>query len=324
MIISRTPFRFSFAGGGTDLNSYYRLGYGQVTSTAIDKYMYITVNRRFDSTLRVSYSKTEIVERADQVAHPIVRAALAKLGIESGVEIVSVADIPAGTGLGSSSSFTVGLLHAFHAYKGEFVSAERLAAEACEIEIDELREPIGKQDQYIAAFGGLRSIRFNADETVDVEAVICARDTKLTLNRWLMAFYTGATRRAADILQTHRARTEVNRPRLDRMRALADESARALAVGDLFRLGDVLHEGWMLKRGVTDDTTTDAIDRAYEAARAAGALGGKIAGAGGGGFLFLLVEPDKQPAVKKALALREVSFGLESQGSTIVYVGPEH
>jgi D-glycero-alpha-D-manno-heptose-7-phosphate kinase len=322
MIISRTPFRLSLAGGGTDLDSYYKTGYGQVLSTTIDQYMYITVNRRFDDSLRVSYSVTEQVDHADQVRHPIVRAALKRLGIDHGLEIISMADIPAGTGLGSSSSFTVGLLNALYAYTGVSVSAERLAREACEIEIHDLGEPIGKQDQYAAAYGGLNVIRFNADESVFVNPVICTPETKQRLNDCLMMFYTGRTRSASDILKQHRTRAAVNIPRLSAMRDLSDRAAEALTDGrDLARIGAILNEGWELKRGVAEKISDDEIDRLYATARDAGALGGKIAGAGGGGFLFLYVEPENQQAVRVALSLREVAFNLEPQGSKIIYVG---
>ncbi len=324
MIISRTPFRLSFAGGGTDLQSYYRSGYGQVLSTTIDKYMYITVNRSFDDSIRISYNKTEIVAHASEVRHPIVRAALERLGLEHGLEIISMADIPSGTGLGSSSSFTVGLLNALYAYQGVFVSPERLAAEACEIEIDILKEPIGKQDQYIAAYGGINVIRFNADETVFVNPVICTRDTKDALNEHLAMFYTGDTRRASDILKQHAERAKDNQQRLTAMRDLSGEVAQVLTEGThLSRVGDIMHAGWELKRGVADGVSNNAIDQVYRAARSAGALGGKIAGAGGGGFLFLFVEKQNRRRVAEAAGLREIPFRLEPQGSKILYVGTD-
>jgi len=322
MIISRTPFRLSLAGGGTDLQSYYKTGFGQVTSTAIDKYMYITVNKRFDSTLRVSYAKTEIVDHADEIKHPIVRVALKRLGLEQGLEIISIADIPSGTGLGSSSSFTVGLLHALYAYKGEFVSAERLAAEACEIEIDELGEPIGKQDQTIAAYGGFQSIRFNADESVFVNPIICTRDVKDALDQNILMFYTGRTRSASNILKQHNERADVNVERLTNMRELSDKINRVLTDGkDLDRVGSIMNEGWLLKRGVAEKISDSELDRLYTIAKENGALGGKIAGAGGGGFLFLYVEPHNQDRVRKALGLKETKFRFEPQGSKIIYVG---
>lgn len=322
MIISRTPFRLSFAGGGSDMRHYYHKDYGQVLSTTINAYMYITVNRRFDDSLRVSYSTTEIVEEAGQLRHPIVRAALKRLGIERGLEIISMADIPAGTGLGSSSAFTVGLLNALYAFKGVYASAGRLAREACEIEIEDLGEPIGKQDQYAAAYGGLNLIRFNADETVTVNPVICTPQTKQTLNAHLLMFYTGRTRKASTILKEHQTRAEDNTERLTHMRDLCERAARCLtAGGDLSDIGHILDEGWRLKRGVAERISDDDIDTLYARAREAGALGGKIAGAGGGGFLFLYAEPQHHAAIRAALALREVPVRLEPHGSKIIYVG---
>lgn len=324
MIISRTPFRLSLAGGGSDLRSYYKTGYGQVVSTAIDKYMYITVNKRFDKTLRVSYNKTEIVDHASELKHPIVKAALQKLNIEHGVEIVSMADIPAGTGLGSSSSFTVGLLNALYAFKGVFVSAEKLAQEACEIEIEDLGEPIGKQDQYIAAYGGFQKIRFNSDETVFVNPIICTREVKQEIDNYILAFYTGQTRSASKILKQHHEPSEDRVMRLDKIRDFSDDVSRVLTEGvKLNRIGELLNEGWQLKRGVASGTTSGIIDELYDKAINAGALGGKIAGAGGGGFMFMFVEPHNQEKVREALGLKEMKFHFEPQGSKIIYVGTD-
>jgi len=324
MIISRTPFRLSLAGGGSDLRSYYQTGYGQVVSTAVNKYMYITVNKRFDKTLRVSYNKTEIVDHTEELRHPIVKSALKKLGIEHGVEIVSMADIPAGTGLGSSSSFTVGLLNALYAYKGVFVSAERLAREACEIEIEDLGEPIGKQDQYIAAYGGFQKIRFNADETVFVNPIICTNGVKRELDKYIMAFYTGQTRSASKILKQHHEPSQDREERMTKIRDFSDDVSRILTEGNnLNRVGQLLDEGWQLKRGVASGTTTGVIDELYGKAKDAGALGGKIAGAGGGGFMFMFVEPHNQDSVREALGLKEMKFQFEPQGSKIIYVGTD-
>jgi D-glycero-alpha-D-manno-heptose-7-phosphate kinase len=210
MIISKTPFRVSFVGGGTDLKAFYRKRYGAVTSTSIDKYVYITVSRLsgyFDFNIRVSYAKTELVKKVEEIHHPIVRTALKLLGLERGIEIHSMADIPSRTGLGSSSSFTVGLLNALHAFKGEYASAEQLAEEACKIEIDILKEPIGKQDQYIAAYGGLKYIQFNADETVYVSPIICSVEIRAALFSNLLMFFTGWTRSASEILEKQKKST---------------------------------------------------------------------------------------------------------------------
>jgi len=321
MIVTRTPFRISFAGGGTDLRAFYSLEQGAVTSTAIDKYMHITVSRRFDSTLRISYSKTEIVDRVDQVAHPIVREALMFCGIEGQIEITSVADIPAGTGVGSSSSFTVGLLAALHAFKGEFASPERLASEACEIEIDRLGEPIGKQDQYIAAYGGMEHIRFNPDETVFVDPVICSRTVRERLGDNLLLLFTGKRRNARDILRPQREKTPALVETLRRLRDLAFRTADVLRGGDdLTELGRILHEGWMLKKEIHPGISDDEIDSSYERALGAGAVGGKLLGAGGGGFLLLFCEKEHREAVRQAVPeLKEVRFKLEPEGAKIVY-----
>ena len=326
MIISRTPFRVSFVGGGSDLRSFYCKTYGAVTSTAIDKYMFITVGRLsgyFGYNIRVSYSKTELVETVEEIQHPIVREALRLLGLNGGLEIHSMADIPSQTGLGSSSSFTVGLLNALHALKGEYVSAERLAREACEIEINILKEPIGKQDQYIAAYGGLKHIRFNPDETVYVDPVICSPETRGALFSNLVMYFTGWTRPAAEILKRQKKATERKIDTLTKMRDLATDVVRVLTSGkDLAEFGLLMHEGWMLKRQLVGGITNEKIDAYYERARRAGALGGKLLGAGGGGFLLFYVDKKNHGAVRKALYdLMEVEVDYEPQGSKIIYVG---
>ena len=323
MIISRTPFRMSFAGGGTDLRSFYKIEYGAVTSTTIDKYMFITVNKRFDRTIRVSYSKTEIVETVDEIKHSIVREALKLVGIDNGIEITSISDIPAGTGLGSSSSFTVGLLNSLYAYKGKHKSAEELAEEACKIEIDILGEPIGKQDQYAAAYGGLLHIQFNSDESVFVNPVICAKEIKAELNDKLMAFYTGVSRQSRDILKNQKENTEGKFEYLKKMRDVSVQIQDVLIEGrNLDKIGELLHQVWMNKKELARDISTGKIDTYYQRALEEGALGGKILGAGGGGFLLLFCERQNQPRVRQALShLREFNFRFEPQGSKIIYVG---
>lgn len=324
MIITRTPFRVSFAGGGTDLPDFYRFKPGAVVSTAIDKYMYITVNKRFDDTIRVSYSKTEIVNRVEEIKHPIVREALKLVGITKAVEIVSIADIPAGVGLGSSSSFTVGLLNALYAYKEMLKSAEELAQEACHIEMDIVGEPIGKQDQYIAAYGGLRHIQFNPDESVFVEMVMCPKGYKDELSRNLMLFYTGGCRQANSILKEQKANIQQpdKREILTQMRDLALEVKHCLTNSSpLSTLGQLLHQGWMLKRGLADSISNTQIDKYYDRALSAGALGGKLLGAGGGGFLLLCCPLEKQGKVQEALSpLVPMAFSFEPEGSKIFHV----
>jgi len=322
MIISKTPMRLSFAGGGSDLPVYYRENGGAVLSTSIDKFVYLCLNKGFDGRVRVAYSRTEEVDRASDLDHKLFRAVLGKLNIEGGVEIASIADIPSrGSGLGSSSAFTVGLLHAVHAYQGRYRSKEDLAKEACEIEIDICGEPIGKQDQYAAAVGGINFIRFNPDDTVDVEPVVMPRETLLTLEGSLMMFYTGIVRSASDLLQTQSANVAgdaAKRANTRRLVELAYELRDELSRGNAEAVGAVMHEGWLLKKSLADGISSGFIDDAYEKALAAGALGGKLLGAGGGGFFVFYVPNDRREAVKQALKpLNFIDFALDTKGSSI-------
>lgn len=320
MIISKTPFRISFAGGISDIKDYYRHSYGSVVSTTIDKYIYVTVNRKFDSKIRVSYSKTEIVNHVRNIKHPIVREALKLTDLDGGLEITTIADIPAGTGLGSSSAFTVGLLNALYAFKGEYKGAEVLAREACEIEIDILKEPIGKQDQYACAYGGLNHIRFNPDETVFVNPVISKRKTKEELDSNLLLFYTGIHRKASTILTESKQNMSNLRKHVDTLRDLSEEMASALKNNDLSCFGELMHTAWQYKKK-TGKVSNPEIDNYYEKVRSAGALGGKILGAGGGGFLLVYCEQQHHKNVRERLSdLKESEFHLEPQGSRIIYV----
>jgi D-glycero-alpha-D-manno-heptose-7-phosphate kinase len=316
--------RVSFVGGGSDLPVYYRRGHGSVVSTAIDRYIYITVNKKFDDLIRVTYSKTELVESVDQVEHNIIREALKMTGVERGVEVVYMGDIPlgsAGIGLGSSSSLAVGVLNALYAYTGRHVSADRLAEKACEIEIDILGHPIGKQDQYIAAYGGFNFIRFNGDETVFVDPIICAKETRMKLHRKLLLFYTGIARISSTILETQRANIDENYRFLDEMVVLSERMRESIVNNNITTFGELLHEGWEHKKKLTHNVSNNGINEYYEKARKAGAVGGKILGAGGGGFLLLFCEEDLQVNVRKALSnLRESPFLFEPQGSKIIYV----
>ena len=325
MIISRTPLRISFAGGGTDLPAFYREEPGAVVSTAINKYIYITVNRKFDHKIRASYSITEIVETVDELKHELIREALRLVGIDGGIEITSISDIPSrGTGLGSSSTYTVGLLNALHAYTHRLAGAERLAREACRIEIDICGKPIGKQDQYIAAYGGLKFIEFLPDESVAVTPLPCSRQTIQTLEAHLLLLYTGLTRSADTILAEQSRNTCTHREireSLRRMRGIATQLREALLAGDLDAFGRCLHEGWMEKRRLARGISNGQIDRWYETARAHGALGGKVLGAGGGGFLLVFAPPERHPAILRALPeLRPIPLRFEPQGSKIIYV----
>ncbi len=325
MIITRTPFRISFAGGGSDLAAYYTQEPGAVLSTAIDKYIYIAVKDHFERNFRVSYSQTEIVGTVDEIQHRIVRESLRMLGVDRGLEIVSMGDLPARTGLGSSSSFTVGLLHALHALDGKAASPERLAHEACCIEIERLKEPIGKQDQYIAAYGGMQYIQFNPDGRVFVDPVVCPAETRRELNRRLVVFFTGYTRDARDVLTQQQANTGARLPVLRRMCGIARELREVLTGGrDLNVFGTLLDEAWQAKRSLTAGISNGVIDDYYERGMRAGALGGKLLGAGGGGFLLFFCEPHNQPRLRDELSdLRELQFSLDPEGSKVVYVGTE-
>jgi len=325
MIISRTPLRISFAGGGSDLPVYYREEPGAVVSTTIDKYIYITVNPKFDRKIRASYSRTEIVDTVGELRHELIRESLRLLEIPGGIEITSISDIPSrGTGLGSSSSYTVGLLNALHAHLGRHTGAERLACEATTVEIDRCGRVMGKQDQYAAAYGGLQFIQFNPDETVFVDPVICKRQTRRALSRRLLMFYTGITRSAPDILKTQSsniAGSPDKRAELRAMVGLARNLRAALQADDLDAFGDILHEGWERKRLLAKNISNPQIDDWYSSARSAGARGGKLLGAGGGGFLLLYVEEERQADVLAALPeMRPVAFSFEPQGSKIIYV----
>jgi D-glycero-alpha-D-manno-heptose-7-phosphate kinase len=322
MIITQTPLRMSFAGGGSDLPSFYRQFGGAVVSTAIDKYVYINVNKKFDNWIRVSYSRTEEVESVDQIEHRVVRAALQKLKITGGLEITSVADIPSrGTGLGSSSSFAVGLLLALHAYQSRYISPGDLAEEGCTLEIDLCEERIGKQDQYAAAFGGLNFFRFEPDDTVLVEPILCSGETLLQLQSSFVTFYTGKTRPAGSILSEQSQQAESNKTTQDllrRMTRLAYELRTELNRGHIEALGQILDEGWRLKREVHPGVSSAVIDDWYTAGKRAGALGGKLLGAGGGGFLTFFARPERHGEIEKAVGLRRVEMGLERSGSRVL------
>jgi D-glycero-alpha-D-manno-heptose-7-phosphate kinase len=325
VIISRTPLRVSFLGGGSDLPSYYRRHGGAVLSTAIDQSVYVTVSPKFDESIRVSYSRTEEVARASEIQHPLVRESLALLGIEGGIEITSVADIPAkGTGLGSSSSFTVGLLNALHAYCGRHATAADLAGESCQIEIDRCSEPIGKQDQYAAAFGGFNFIRFNPDESVDVTKVVCPPAVLADMQARLLFFYTGITRSASPLLRQQSAEVDASEAKSEAMGAmvrLAETAFADLCKGNVLSLGSMLHEAWQIKRQLTEGITNPVIDQAYEAALRAGAEGGKLLGAGGGGFLVFVAPPDRHDAIRRALSpMRPTPLRFATQGSRIIFV----
>ena len=324
MIISKTPLRLSFVGGGSDLPAFYRDGVGAVLSTSINKFVYVTINKRFEPGIRLSYSKTEEVLSVAEIEHRIVKATLGKLGVDGGVEITSVADIPSrGSGLGSSSSFTVGLLHALYAYLGQYRPKLDLGREACEVEIDLCGEPIGKQDQYAAAAGGLNIIKFYPDETVTVEPVIAPAGVTDTIESEMLMFYTGIVRSASNVLQQQSdavAADKAKKQALVRMTELVDVLRDEISSGNTDALGEILHENWMLKKGLTAAISSGDIDDYYDAARKAGARGGKLLGAGGGGFMVFSAPKERHADIKAALShLRHVDFGFENMGTSIVF-----
>ncbi|MBN2012301.1 GHMP kinase [candidate division KSB1 bacterium] len=321
MIISQTPLRISFAGGGTDLKSFYGNEEGWVVSSAIDKYVFIIVKERFDDKIYVNCSKKEIADHVDEIEHGLVREAMRITGVKYGVEITTLADIPSsGSGLGSSSSVTVGLLNALYAYQGIQVTAEQLAKEASEIEIDILGKPIGKQDQYIAAYGGVRFFRFMPDDTVTNEKINLVNSKNRMFGSNLMLFYTGKTRQADRILSEQKAQTVNKMDFLREMKYQAREIRECLDAHHFDRIGEILGDGWELKKKLATQISNPDIDNMYKRAREAGAIGGKISGAGGGGFMLLYCPREVQHKVRNALhEYREFPFFLEKDGSKIIF-----
>jgi D-glycero-alpha-D-manno-heptose-7-phosphate kinase len=322
MIISQTPYRVSFAGGGTDLPAFYRQEHGAVLSTTIDQHMYVTIHRRFEPTIRVSYSRTEMASTLDEVQHELVREAMRQVEIDEPLEITTIGDVPAGTGMGSSSSLTVGLLNALYAHRHRVVSPTLLAEQACRIEIDILKKPIGRQDQYAAAFGGVNYIRFNRDDTVDVEPVPCRVETLAELEQRTLLVYTGQTRDANQILERQSNGTAERMGVLRQMRDQVNKMRAALTGdSDLDRFASLLHEGWELKRSLGFGISGDQVNEWYEAARKAGATGGKLLGAGGGGFLLLMAPPWRHRAIREALNRpRELPFRIARHGSRNIFI----
>ena len=322
MIGTRTPFRMSFIGGGSDLKEFYSRSPGSVLSTTINKYMYIFLHSFFDNRIQIKYSKTELVDQINDINHPIVREALKKFDLV-GIDINSIADIPAGTGLGSSSSYTVGLLHALYKYTNQQVSQELLARDACEIEIDILKEPIGKQDQYAAAYGGLNKIHFFSSGEVEVKPIEMENNAYSQLQENLLLFYTGKNRSASDVLRDQRQNLINEETKFDsqmQMTKLVEKAIKYLCESDLAGFGKTLDENWQLKKSLSNKISDKDIDDIYSLAKKNGALGGKLLGAGGGGFLLFYCRKANQDTLRKALSkLREVRFKFDSIGSEIIY-----
>lgn len=324
MIISRTPFRISFAGGGSDLPSFYHRETGAVLSSSINKYMYIAIHPFFDkSRIQLKYSKTELVDDINAIHHPIFREVLKMYNL-TGVDLNSIADIPSGTGLGSSSAFTVGLLNAVRTYAGKATSGEKLGRLACEVEINKVGSPIGKQDQYAAACGGLNFITFYGDETVNVEKIIMAPERKKELDENLIMVFVGGEHSANSILRDQAAAIG-DRKRFETQKAmvqLAYQLRSSLEAGELDDFGKILHEGWMMKKSLVSGISTGVVDELYDRGIKSGALGGKLLGAGGAGFILFYCPQEKQEEFRTRMGdLNEMNFHFDHYGSKIIYVG---
>ena len=320
MILVRTPLRVSFVGGGTDFKGYYTQRHGNVISAAIDKYVYVLVKKRFDDAIRLAYSRTEKVNRVDDVQHELVRESLRKTGIDKGVEIATFADIPSeGCGLGSSSAITTGLLNALYAFAGIRKNPEELAQEACHVEIDVLEKPIGKQDQYIAAYGGVKHIVFKQNDTVEVNPMHLTERSRKLLEQRLILFYTGMTRKSSEILTEQKHKMAEHFHVLDRMNDLVPQLKECMLNGLGAEFGRLLDRNWRFKKRLASKISNLDIDTYYQRTLEAGAVGGKICGAGGGGFLLLYCAPEKRDVVREAAQpLREMPFRFESTGSTVL------
>lgn len=327
MIITRTPFRISFVGGGSDMEQFYREHDGAVLSTSINKYMYISSHKFFEQDkIRVKYSETETVNEPSELKHRILKTVLSNFNIRGGLEISSIADVPAGTGMGSSSSFTVGVLHNMYERQNQMLSKEQLAAEACEVEINQLQEPIGKQDQYAAAYGGLNIIRFKKEGNVDVEPIKPTQERLLQLEENLMLFYFGNQRSASKILAQQKANiSQADKfNSLKQMVALVNDLKQCILNGDMNDFGKILHENWLLKQQLASSISNQGINEAYEIAMKNGALGGKLLGAGGGGFLLFYCEKEKQKKLANALhLLSPFEFKFDEDGSKLIYAENE-
>lgn len=323
MVISQTPLRISFVGGGSDLPSFYKKFTGAVVSTTINKYIYITVNKKFDNLIRASYSETEFAKNPDGIKHELIRESLKYSGIYSGLEITSIADIPSGTGLGSSSSYTVGLINALNAYRGVYSSQKDLALSSCDIETKRCNKPIGKQDQYAAAYGGLNFIEFSSNGEVNVSPVIMKRNKIEELEENLLLLYMGGTRSADNILSDQNKnilKNDDSSVRLKKMVELARSLYQSLSKNDIDQFGEILDENWQLKKRLSRYISNTQIEMWYKIAQKNGAIGGKVLGAGSGGFLLFYAPSSKHPKIINSLPkLIPTSFSFEKYGSRIIY-----
>ena len=320
MIIIQTPLRVSLFGGGTDFPSFFLNEGGCVLSTSIDKYIFVSIKNRFDDKLRIGYTSTEMVETVDEIQHELIREAFKLTGITKGVEITTTGDLPAGTGLGSSSTVTVGALHAMYTYLNIPVHPELLAQLACQIEINTLKKPIGYQDQYIAAYGGFRLIEFGKDGNTSTQLIKFDEEVKNRLSENLLLFYTGVRRQAESILTEQEQNINNHISTLNKLKQLAYSAVEELQKGDIDCIGHMLHESWQLKKQLASGISNDSINIYYDKAIQAGALGGKLTGAGGGGFLLIYTQFEKRNAVREALRdLREIPLNLEPSGSKVIF-----
>lgn len=323
MIITRTPFRISFAGGGSDLKNYYEKFGGSVLSVSINKYIYLSMHPYFDEeSYLLKYSKTEQAKSINEIQHPIIKAVFSRYGIK-GIDFNSSADIPSGTGLASSSAFTVGLINLCNVFTDRYMNREDIAKEACKIEIEDLKEPIGKQDQYACACGGLNFISFHKCGSVDVEKLYLQNDTYHVLEKNLLMFYTGQTRSAGSILTEQKKNTTNNEAKiknLHKMVQLSKDLKAELLTGNTTAMGEILHAGWMYKKELANGISNPYIDNNYETALKNGATGGKLLGAGGGGFLLFYVEEQHRNRVRRALShLKEIDFKFDNKGTQVIY-----
>lgn len=320
MIIVQTPLRISFFGGGTDFPDYFLNEGGCVLTSAINKYIFVILKERFDDMLRIGYTRTEIVENVDEIAHELIRESFRKTGVNKGVEILTLGDIPAGSGLGSSSAVTVGALHAMYAYQNMLIPMERLAEEACDIEVNVLGKPIGYQDQYIAAFGGLRFIEFNRNGQVITRNVILDPKIHKRLSENMLLYFSGVTRKAESILLQQKENINSRLPVLRKLKEMAFQAREALCAGETDDFGHLLHESWQLKKQLAQGISNGSLEEWYNAALSAGAYGGKVTGAGGGGFLMLYCPLEKRDSVRAALShLRELPFALDPDGTKVIF-----
>ena len=323
MIIVRTPLRLSFVGGGSDMKAFYEKKDGMVVSSAIDKFVYAIVKERFDDMIFINYSQKECVEHVSEIRHDLVREAMKLTGVEKGIEITTLADIPStGSGLGSSSSITVAVLHALYTYKNILVTAKQLATDACRIEIDILKKPIGKQDQYAAAYGGINKFKFTRDGVTIRTPAIVDRPSKRKFSSSLLLYFTGITRSADQILSEQQANliSDQHFKTMEKMVSLVDPFVDAIKKGDINTCGHLLDINWQLKQNMASNITNNKIKEMYKRAKNAGALAGKVAGAGGGGFMIFVVQREKQNAVFEALkGYRELPFMLDESGSKVIF-----